>query len=197
MIANNMDALMVLNAVVAICADGATATVEQTPVTYGAAVAPNLPAAGTSGDYAIAAPWERIGRLSGLTKQDDSNTITVPLCEDSGRWAQETIFTNISRGFTIDVVDMTDRTFELMFGLPEGALSGEGGRPWTGKSELKCWCYLRQADHRQGGKKLFHGRMWGTLSISSAPAVGLDVARVQYTFTPSTNALDDFQPIAD
>lgn len=197
MISNPLDALLVLNTVVAICAEGTQATVEQATVTYGSAVAPDLPVAGTDGGYAIAAPWERIGRLSGFQQQSDSNTINVPLCEDSGKWTQETIYTNISRGFTIDVVDMSDRAFEMMLGLPDGALSGEGGRPWTGKSEIKCWLYLRNADHRQGGKKLFHGRMWGTLTITSAPATALDVARVQYTFTPSSNSLDEITPIAE
>lgn len=193
---NPLDSLIIQNSVVAIVPNGTTQTVEQVTTTYGPDVAPALPTAGSAGDYPIAAPWERIGRVGNVTPQTDNTTVTVNGCGDNGRWFQEQVFTEIGNSFQITFVDISQRTLEFMFGLPSGSLSSaDGGVPFSAGQSVKCWLYIRNADHRANGAPLLHGRIYGTLSLTTPPTTALEVANAVYTFTPQYNPEGSIIPL--
>lgn len=193
---NPIDSLIIQNSVVAIVPNGKQVTVEQVTTTYGPTVAPTLPAAGDDESYEITAPWERLGRVGNVNPQTDSNAVTVNGCGDNGRWFQEQVFTEIGNSFQITFVDISQRTLEFMFGLPAGSLAdGEGGVPFSAGQSVKCWLYIRNADHRHDGKPLLHGRIYGTLALTTPPTTALEVANAVYTFTPQFNEEGTIVPL--
>lgn len=193
---NPLDSLIIQNSVVAIVPNGTSQTVEQVTTTYGPDVAPALPVAGSDGDYPISAPWERIGRVGNVTPQTDTNTITVNGCGDNGRWFQEQVHTEVGNSMQITFVDISQRTLEFMFGLPAGALGNTlGGVPFSAGQSVKCWLYIRNADHRKDGQPLLHGRIYGELTLTTPPTTALEVANAVYTFTPQYNPEGTMVPL--
>lgn len=190
-----MNSLLVLNSNVAIIPAGKEITKEGTgSVTVGPDFDPALPT-----DDTIAEPWERFGRVSNLEPVADDSTTNVELCPDNGVWDEETVETSVNPRFNITMADVGVRAFELMYGLPHGALdTKEGGRPWSlGRRSIDCWLYIRHNDHRQGGKRLLHGRLYGTLRLTTAPKTERAVANAVFEFKPRlSTAGNHMEPLA-
>lgn len=178
-----MNSLLVLNSNVAIIPAGKTVTKDSGSVTVGPDFDPELP---TESDDTIKEPWERFGRVSDMEPVADDSTTNVALCPDNGVWDEETVETSVNPRFNITMADVSTRAFELMYGLPQGALdSAEGGRPWSlGRRSIDCWLYIRHSDHRQQGKRLLHGRVYGTLRLTTAPKTAREVANAVFEFKP-------------
>lgn len=183
---DSMNSLLVLNSNVAIIPAGKELTGEGGKIVVSSAYNPDLPAADNDD---IAAPWERFGRITRMEPGADDSTTNVELCADNGQWDEETVETSVNPRFNLTMADVGNRAFELTFGLPQGALdSTEGGRPWsTGRRSIDCWLYIRHNDHRQQGKRLLHGRIFGTLRLTTAPQTSREVANAVYEFKPKVS----------
>lgn len=193
---SDMKSLLVVNCNIAICPAGTTITDDSTTITISETVAPDLPS--STGNYAIAAPWERIGRVGDGAETVNSDVATVAACEDSGVWSNEPVDVSVTPTFRLRMADVTQRVFQLMFGLPDGALdSADGGRPWAGPVSITGWLYMRISDARQGGARLLHGRMYGTLRLTTPPNIAQEIGTAEFEFTPNVGvALNTIVPLS-
>lgn len=192
-----MNSLLIVNANVAICPAGTEITRDSATVVVGPAVAPDLPA--STGDYAISAPWERLGRIGDGAETVSTDTTTINACEDNGLWSEEPVDLSVTPTFRLRFVDVSTRVFQFMFGLTDGTLdNADGGQPWTAPNGMKTWLYIRLNDHRAtGNKRLLHGRIFGTLRLTTPPNIAKEIATAEFEFTPDVGvALNSIVPLS-
>lgn len=176
--------LLIITANVAICPEGKSVTSDTTTITIGATTPPQLPASDT-----IAAPWERIGRVTSSEVTNNDETADVKAGEDNGMYSKEVVDMSVAPTFKFTMADIDKSAFEMMFGLNAGALdTTAGGQPWAkGSTSRQVWLYLRLSDHRKDGARILHGRFYGKLKLTAAPRSAFELATAEFEFTPDVS----------